>query len=81
MIKSILFIIALGAASFTYTDIHSSSIFYSIILPLFVFISLVALGLWFVVLFYRIGINQTSSTSGGDGVGIGGFDGGDGGGC
>ena len=79
MIKSILLIIALGVASFTFTDIRSSSVLYSIILPFFVFISLVALGFWFVALFHKVGINQTSSTSGGDVGGIGEFDGSGGG--
>lgn len=79
MIKSLLIIISLGVPSFIYTDIQSSSVFDSIMLPLIVFIALVSLAFWFVVLFHKLGINQTVDSSSG---GSSGFDGGGGdGGC
>lgn len=82
MIKSLLIIIALGVPSFMYTDIQSSSAFYSIILPLTVFVTLVSLAFWFVALFHKLGIDQTAGSSSGDSSGFGGFDGGGGdGGC
>ena len=82
MIKSLFIIIALGVPSFIYTDIQSSSAFYSIMLPLIVFSTLVSLAFWFVTLFHKLGVNQTTSSSSGDSSGFGGFDGGGGdGGC
>jgi hypothetical protein len=83
MIKSLLTIIVVGGISFYYTDIESPSLLLSIFLPIINFLALLTLGFWFVTLFHKIGINQTSSSGGGDGTGFfgGGDGGGDGGGC
>lgn len=84
MFKSIFIIIAVGAISFYYTDLNSTSKFYSSILPLVDFIAMVALAIWFVVLFYLQGVNQTTGSGNLDTnafVGFGGYDGGEGGGC
>ena len=78
MIKSIILICIIGVASFMYTDLESSNTFFSMFLPFVDFISLVALALWFVALFYKNGITQTTESQNGD-SGIG-FDGSDGGG-
>jgi uncharacterized membrane protein YgcG len=79
MIKSLISILALGGLSFFYTDIESTSLLLSILLPVVVFLSLLALGFWFVALFYKLGIKQTSNNSG-DLSGSGFFGGGDSGG-
>ena len=64
MIKSFITIVAIGGISFFYTDIESSSIVLSILFPIIDFLVLVAMGLWFVILFHRGGISQTSGSSG-----------------
>jgi len=79
MIKSLLIIIAVGATSFFYTDIKSTSTLYSAILPFVDFIVLVVLALWFIALFHKQGINQTTSSNNVDSNSFSGFDGGDGG--
>lgn len=78
MIKTILLIITIGVTSFIYTDIESSNAFFSMVLPFIDFVALVSLALWFVMLFHKKGITQTSGSDGGDSSGIGGFDGGGG---
>ena len=78
MIKSIILICIIGVTSFIYTDLESSNAFFSMFLPFVDFISLVALALWFVALFYKNGITQTTEPQN-DGSG-GGFDSFDGGG-
>jgi len=75
MTKSIILIVVIGVMSFKYTDFNSSNIFFSIILPIVDFFSLVSMALWFVILFHRRGISQTVSSGGGD---TGGIDGGGG---
>ena len=79
MFKSIFIIIAVGAASFFYTDIESTSTLYSAILPFVDFIALVAMATWFVVLLHRQGINQAICSNSIDSNGFNGFDGGEGG--
>ena len=79
MIKSLFIIIVTGVISFIYTDIQSSSVLYADILPLIVFIALVAFAVWFVVLFHNCGGNQIDGTRGADLSGFGGYDGGEGG--
>ena len=71
--KNILLITIIGTTSFIYTDIESQNILFSVILPLLVFLSLVAIAIWFVMFFHRQGISQTFDSTGGD---SGGFDGG-----
>lgn len=79
MIKSIILICIIGATSFTYTDLESESAFFSMFLPFIDFLSLVAIALWFVALFHKKGITQTTESHKGDsGGGFGGFDGGGG---
>jgi len=82
MFKSILIIITIGAVSFLYTDIESSSTIYSAILPLVDFVDLFALAIWFVVLFNRHGISHTTRSSDFNSTALNnfnGFDGGEGG--
>jgi len=80
MLKSLFLIILIGGFSFLYTDIESSSLLFSLFLPIVDFLVLIALGFWFVALFHKTGVNQSSSGS--DGTGFLGGDGdGDGGGC
>jgi hypothetical protein len=82
MIKSLFIIIVVGVSSFFYTDIKSNSAFYSGVLPFVDFIVLVALAIWFVVMFQRQGISQTTNYSSVDSFVAGdynGCDGGDGG--
>lgn len=83
MIKSLITIISIGIASFTYTNIESNSVFLSIALPISFFISLVALAVWFVMLFHKNDIPQITDSRGSDPGGLGDFDGGSGsdGGC
>ena len=52
-----------------YTDLESSNAFFSMFLPFIDFISLVALALWFVALFYKNGITQTTESQNGDDYG------------
>ena len=78
MIKSVRVIVLIGATSFICTDIQSPSVFCSVVLRAIDFLALVALGLWFVLLFYGQVVKQTASPSGGDAGGFGGFDGGGG---
>ena len=79
MIRSLLIIVLIGGTSFVYTDIDSSSVFYSGVLPLLVLLALVAAALWFVLLFHRLGVTQTTHSRGGEPGGFGDFDGGGGG--
>jgi hypothetical protein len=79
MIKSFLIIVLIGGASFVYTDIDSPSVFYSGVFPLLVLLALLALAVWCVLLFYRLGIAQTANTTAGEPGGFGDFDGGGGG--
>ena len=79
MIKSLILISIVGATSFTYTDLESDSAFFSIFLPFVDFCSLVALALWFVTLFHKKGITQSTGPYNGEsgtGVDIGDSDGG-----
>lgn len=78
MIKAIILICTIGVTSFIYTDLESSNAFFSMVLPFFDFVALVSLALWFVMLFHKKGITQTSDSSAGDSGGFGGFDGGGG---
>lgn len=48
MSKSLFLIIVFGVTSFIFTDIHSLSLFYSAVLPLFTFIALLFFVVWFV---------------------------------
>ena len=77
MIKSIILICIIGTTSIIYTDLKNPNTFFSMFLPFIDFISLVALALWFVTLFHKKGITQTTASQNGDtGGGFGGFDGG-----
>ena len=76
MTKSLLLICTSGGISLFYADIESSGVFLRIVLPVVIFLSLIALALWFVILFHKKGIKQTLDSH--DGGGTGGF-GGDGG--
>lgn len=58
MFKAFLTIVATGVLSFVFTDIHSESAFFSVVLPLAVLFSAMALAVWFVLLFHKHGINQ-----------------------
>ena len=80
MIRSIIIIIAIGGTSFYYTDIQSTSKVYSALFPFVDFLALVALAFWFVALFHRHSINQTTNSSDVGTSGFSDFDGGSGGG-
>ena len=73
MIKGLIIIITIGSISFIFTDVKSPSVFFSVMLPLGTFIALVALAIWWVVLLYKLGVNQTSGSSGGGPGDFGGF--------
>ena len=75
MFKSLILICAIGVTSFIFTDIGSASTFFGLVLPLVFFLSLIAIALWFVMLFHKKGVTQTTHSGGG---GTGGFDGGGG---
>ena len=80
----ILFIIALiTGTSLYHTDLESHSIFFSVLLPIVDFFSLIALALWIVLYLHGKGIDLNARPgSGGDGFGDffdGGGDGGGGG--
>jgi len=77
MIKSLIFILIIGLTAFSYTDLAANSMLNSLILPIVILLSLFALGFWFVALFHKYGINQTSNSNGTDSSGVGGFDSGD----
>lgn len=72
MIKSFILITAIGVTSFIYTDIEGSSVFRGIVLPVVDVMSLVAIAIWFVMMFHQKGISQTIDSGGGDGGGFGG---------
>lgn len=59
MFRYLCVILLLGASAIFYTDLESNSLFESRIFPVFFFISLVSLAIWFVVLFHKRGIKQT----------------------
>ena len=76
MIKSIILICIIGTTSFIYTDLKNPNTFFSMFLPFIDFISLVALALWFVTLFHKKGITQSTGPHTGDtGSGFSGSDG------
>jgi len=77
MIKSLVIIITIGITAFFHTDLEAESLMYSRILPVIVLFSLFSLGFWFVALFHKHGINQSTDSNGSDSGGLGGFDGGD----
>lgn len=78
MIKGFILICAIGFTSFIYTDIESSNSFFRIVLPLINFLVLVSLAIWFVLLFHKMGVSQTTDSRGDGSGGFGGFDGGGG---
>ena len=78
MARSFFSIILIGGASLYFAELGSESVLQSVVLPLIVFLSVVALCFWLVAFFHRRGVKQTGYSSG-DGVG-GSFDG-DSGGC
>lgn len=65
MIRALLVILALAGVSFYYTDIGGDSVLASVLLPIVLVLSLIALALWLVLLFHRRGISQYSSRDGG----------------
>lgn len=71
----------MGSAAFYHSDLESEAAFDSIVLPILVTLSLMALALWFVALFHNSGMKQTYSSNSdtGGGSGFGGDAGGDGG--
>ena len=81
MIRGLIFILLIGGISFFFTDLESESALRSVVLPLIDFLALVALMWWFVALFNKLGVKQTSDIGGGDvNIHLGGMDGSDGGG-
>ena len=79
MFRILVAIVGIAAAGAHYSDLSSPSAFKSVFLPLCAVLAFVALALWFVVLFHRKGMSQTSSTRGGissDSFGMGNIDGG-----
>lgn len=72
-------IIIVAGTSLHFTELGSDSAFYSVLLPIICFFSLIALTLWLVLFFHRKGINQRTHRRGP----FGGFfwGGGDDGGC
>jgi hypothetical protein len=79
MFRGLLVILLVGGLSFHYAELGSASALRSVILPIAVLLSLIALALWLVLFFHRYGINQRTG-SGDGGFGDGGCSGGDGGG-
>ena len=63
MLLKLIVLVAVGAVSFYFTDIESKSFFVSRVLLIFDFIVLTAVGLWFVFLFQKLGINQITGPS------------------
>jgi|AntRauTorcE11898_2_1112593.scaffolds.fasta_scaffold23557_3 hypothetical protein len=79
MIKSLLAILLVGLAALRYADLNSESALEAIVLPVLCMLSAIGLAVWFVILFYKLGVKQGGLSS--YGGGIGGSGGGDGGGC
>ena len=75
--KSLIIICAVGFLSFANINGSSPNVFFSVILPIVVLLSVISLALWVVIFLYNIGHNQSGGT-GGDSGGSGGFDGGGG---
>ncbi|MCP4877742.1 MAG: hypothetical protein GY896_19985 [Gammaproteobacteria bacterium] len=63
MIKVLALILVIGGTSIYYTDMESESALASVLLPILVVISLIALALWLVTLFHNRGIVQTTHSS------------------
>ena len=84
MIKGLILILLVGLPALHFTELGSDSAFRSVVLPVICLFSVIALALWFVTLFHRLNVAQTSNSSNGGGVGgVGGgdFGGGGDGGC
>lgn len=64
MIKGIFIIAAFLVTSFIYSDFNSDSFIYKWIFPIVTFISTIALGIWLVALFKKLGIKQVGNSSG-----------------
>ena len=75
MIIKLICILLAGFLSLKFTDLQSESVFFSWVLPVCFFISLIALAIWAVSFFYQKGISQNTTSRGGSGVW---FDGGSG---
>lgn len=60
MIKALLSIIFVGGFSLRFVDLSNDSAFFSMFLPFLVFMSALALALWFVTLFHKRGISQNA---------------------
>jgi len=65
MIASLLIILCIGYFSFINTEINSNSVLSSIVLPVVVFFSLSAFGLWVVVISHKYDIKQNYNSEGG----------------
>ncbi|MEE8398698.1 MAG: hypothetical protein V3S89_06815 [Desulfobacterales bacterium] len=56
----LLILVGVGAVSFYFTDIGSTSFFISRVLLIVDFVVLMAVGIWFALLFHDLGIDQVS---------------------
>lgn len=79
MMKYLFILIFTGTISFIFTDMESSSSFYSVVLPVVNVIILILMAAWFAVLLHKLGKKQCNTSHGSDVGGFGGFGGGDGG--
>jgi len=65
MLLGLILIVIWGAVSFYFTDLESASFFLSRVLLVVDFIAVMALGVWFVLLFQNLGMNQITGPSDG----------------
>lgn len=72
--KTLFIILIVGITSFVFTDLESDNAFYGIFLPFVDFLSLLALAIWFVMLFHKYKINQTTGRQGNESSGFIDFD-------
>lgn len=77
MIKALAIILLIGLPALRYAELGSDSAVEAVLLPVLCLFSGIALAVWFVLLFYKLGVKQSGLTGHGDGVG--GFGSGDGG--
>jgi hypothetical protein len=66
VLKSLIIIVTTGAVSFAFTDVKSDSAFLSLMLPVVVLLSAIALAIWVVLLVHRSGIDQHVDGRNGD---------------
>lgn len=58
MFKAFIIIVFVGVASYAFTDLGSDSAFLSIILPVWVLVSLVSFAIWPVLLIHKTGLDK-----------------------